>query len=41
MIREIEAKALSAAVRTLCIEANTILPQDLRTATPSAPGSQV
>ena len=32
MIREIEAKALSAAVRTLCIEANTILPQDLRTA---------
>ena len=32
MIREIEAKALSAVVRALCIEANTILPQDLRTA---------
>lgn len=32
MIREIQAQALSDAVRALCIEANTILPQDLRTA---------
>lgn len=30
MVREIEAKALSDAIRALCIEANTILPQDLR-----------
>lgn len=30
MVREIEAKTLSDAVRALCIEANTILPQDLR-----------
>ena len=32
MVREIEARALSDAVRALCIEANTILPQDLRNA---------
>ena len=32
MIREIEAKDLSDAVRALCIEANTLLPQDLRDA---------
>lgn len=32
MIREIEAKALSDAVRLLCVEANTVLPQDLRRA---------
>ena len=32
MVREIEARALSDAVRALCIEANTILPQDLRRA---------
>ena len=36
MVREIQAKALSDAVRTLCIEANTILPQDLRDAICSA-----
>lgn len=29
MVREIEAKALSDAVRALCIQANTVLPQDL------------
>ena len=32
MIREIQAAALSDAVRELCITANTILPQDLRQA---------
>ena len=32
MVREIEATALSDAIRALCIEANTILPQDLRDA---------
>lgn len=32
MIREIKAAVLSDAVRVLCIEANTILPQDLRDA---------
>lgn len=32
MVREIEAKALSDAIRALCIEASTILPQDLREA---------
>lgn len=32
MVREIEAGALSDAVRALCIEANTILPRDLRRA---------
>ncbi len=32
MVREITAQALSDAVRQLCIEANTILPQELRTA---------
>jgi len=32
MVREIEASALSDAVRALCIEANTVLPRDLRTA---------
>ena len=32
MVREIEAKTLSDAIRALCIEANTILPQDLRDA---------
>ena len=32
MIREIEAKALSDAVRELCIQANTVLPRDLRRA---------
>lgn len=32
MVREIEANALSDAIRTLCIEANTVLPQDLRRA---------
>ena len=32
MIREIQAQALSDAVRELCIQANTILPQDLRQA---------
>lgn len=32
MVREIEAGALSDAIRALCIEANTILPQDLRDA---------
>lgn len=36
MIREIQAKALSDAIRALCIEANTILPQDLRDAICSA-----
>ena len=36
MIREIEAKTLSGAVRALCMEANTILPQDLRRAICSA-----
>ena len=30
MIREIDAEYLADAVRSLCIEANTILPQDLR-----------
>lgn len=32
MVREIEATALSDAVRALCIEANTVLPRDLRRA---------
>ena len=32
MIREIEAKTLSDTVRELCIQANTVLPQDLRQA---------
>lgn len=32
MVREIKASALSDAIRALCIEANTILPQDLRDA---------
>ncbi len=32
MIREIQAQTLSDAVRELCIQANTILPQDLRQA---------
>lgn len=32
MVREIEAEALSDAVRALCIEANTVLPRDLRRA---------
>lgn len=32
MIREIEARALSDAIRALCIQANTVLPQDLRDA---------
>ena len=32
MIREIEANTLSDAVRALCVEANTVLPQDLRRA---------
>ena len=32
MIREIEAKTVSDAVRDLCIQANTVLPQDLRQA---------
>ena len=32
MVREIEAGTLSDAVRALCIEANTVLPQDLRRA---------
>ena len=32
MIREIEAQALSDAIRALCIQANTVLPQDLRDA---------
>ena len=32
MIREIEAKTLSDTVRELCIQANTVLPQDLRRA---------
>lgn len=32
MVREIQAETLSDVVRTLCIQANTILPQDLRRA---------
>lgn len=32
MIRKIEAQALSDAIRALCIQANTVLPQDLRDA---------
>ena len=32
MIREIQAQTLSDTIRALCIEANTILPQDLRSA---------
>ena len=32
MVREIHAKALSDTVRALCIQANTILPEDLRCA---------
>lgn len=32
MVREIQAETLSDVVRTLCIQANTILPQDLRLA---------
>ncbi len=32
MVREIEAKTLSDAVRALCVQANTVLPQDLRRA---------
>lgn len=32
MIREIEARTVSDAVRALCIQANTVLPQDLRQA---------
>ncbi len=36
MIREIEAGALSDAIRALCIQANTVLPQDLREAVRSA-----
>ena len=32
MVREIRADALADAVRALCVEANTILPQDLRDA---------
>ena len=32
MVREIEAKTLSDTIRALCIQANTILPQDLRDA---------
>ena len=40
MVREIQAKALSDAVRALCIEANTILPQDLREAICSARESE-
>lgn len=32
MIREIQAQAVSDAVRALCIQANTVLPQDLRRA---------
>ena len=36
MIREIQAQVLSDTVRELCIQANTILPQDLRQAICSA-----
>ena len=36
MIRDIQANALSDTIRALCIEANTILPQDLRRAICSA-----
>ncbi len=36
MIREIETKTLSDAVRALCMEANTVLPRDLRDAICSA-----
>lgn len=32
MLREIQAKTLSDAIRALCMEANTVLPQDLRDA---------
>ena len=40
MVREIEAKTLSDAIRALCIEANTVLPQDLRDAISSARESE-
>lgn len=40
MVREIEARALSDAVRALCVEANTILPQDLRDAIRAARQSE-
>ena len=36
MVREIQAEALSGAIRALCIQANTVLPQDLRAAICSA-----
>lgn len=40
MVREIQANALSGAIRALCIEANTVLPQDLRDAICSARESE-
>ena len=36
MVREIEASALASAIRALCIQANTVLPRDLREAICSA-----
>lgn len=40
MIREIEARTVSDAVRALCIQANTVLPQDLRQAIRAARESE-
>ena len=40
MIREIEARTLSDAIRALCIQANTVLPQDLRDAICRAKGTE-